>query len=202
MKENELHQPCPICGEEHSELITFLFQDEWARIPSDELKSLKDYLRLQLAEAKARRDKSEYAKSLIHRLRAVEAEIKRRSELKRYGAPRLKKGFLSPQTIDEIKRRVNIVALMNRFVEIFPISRGGQYRFRCPVHGDGNDEHPSGMIYPQEGQWWCFGCNSGGDCFDALEAFAHMSFKEAVKFLAKEVGINLEEKRKGVRVEI
>jgi DNA primase len=41
--------------------------------------------------------------------------------------------------------------------------RGGRLMFLCPIHGDTT---PSGVVYADEGRFFCFGCEERGDLVD------------------------------------
>lgn len=55
--------------------------------------------------------------------------------------------------------------------------------WRCPVHGD---KSPSLVVYPADGggDWFCFGCQVGGDVFDYLQWRRGGDFKTAFQALA------------------
>jgi DNA primase len=50
----------------------------------------------------------------------------------------------------------------------------------CPFH---QDRHPSFVVYPETGSFYCFGCAAGGDVIDFLRRAEQISFQEAVKRL-------------------
>jgi len=69
------------------------------------------------------------------------------------------------EIIQAIKDRIAIADVLEWYTDVFYASRD-QGKFRCTLHGE--DKNPSGVIYRTEARWWCFGCNKGGDVFDAL----------------------------------
>jgi len=77
----------------------------------------------------------------------------------------------------------DVVDIVGHYVDV--VVEGGKYKFLCPVHGD-ND--PSGVFYP-DGTWWCFGCNKGGDVFDALMFLGRLTFGESVSLLRRYYGL-------------
>lgn len=94
------------------------------------------------------------------------------------------------ELLDSIKARVPIEDVLDWYTDVF-IPKGcyrKTWTFRCTLHGP--DKHPSGVIYPQEGRWWCFVCNRGGDIFDAAQAFENMNFPEAVSKIARYIGLD------------
>ncbi len=99
---------------------------------------------------------------------------------------------LSAALIDRIKYHFQpqLLNYINRFVEVKPLN-GNQFKFHCPFHGDGTDRDPSGVIYINEGRWWCYGCNAGGDSIQAFMTFEKLDFVAAVTRMADYVGLDL-----------
>ncbi len=106
------------------------------------------------------------------------------------------------ETIQAIKERIQLADVLEWYTEVTYNNRD-QMKFRCNLHG--NDRNPSGVIYNKEQKWWCFGCNRGGDVFDAVQAFERVDLPEAIKKLANHLGIELRplkenNKRMGINV--
>ena len=59
--------------------------------------------------------------------------------------------------------------------------RGHAFWGLCPLH---KETQPSFVVYPPD-RWWCYGCNRGGDVFDFIEEAEHLTFYEALHFLAE-----------------
>lgn len=59
--------------------------------------------------------------------------------------------------------------------------KGRTFRGLCPIH---QERHPSFVVYPPD-RWWCYGCERGGDVFDFVQEVEHLTFKEALQFLAE-----------------
>ncbi len=179
---------CPLCGQQHDELVRWLAEDGLRRMSAGDLVLEGDYLRLCLAELTERGElEGPYREYLGHRLRALEDHlVKRRPQVPGQ----------APVTVDlvaELKRRLDIEGVLSRYVALR--SFGPHPSFACPVHGDGRDRSPSGVVYPKEGRYWCFGCNRGGDVLEAVQHFQRVDFRTALELLAREAGI--EPKRKG-----
>ena len=66
---------------------------------------------------------------------------------------------------------------------------GGEKRFRCAVHGDGVDEHPSGRVNLAKQVWFCDVCRSGGDAISFVMRYDGCGFRHALSFLADRAGI-------------
>ena len=54
-----------------------------------------------------------------------------------------------------------------------------------------DEKTPSFHVRPQLGLWHCFGCGEGGDVISFVEKINHLSFAEAVEYLAGRVGVQL-----------
>jgi DNA primase len=66
---------------------------------------------------------------------------------------------------------------------------------RCPFH---SDAQPSLVVYPQDANYFCFGCGAGGDVIDFVARLNRVGFHEAVRLL---VGDRLDEHRKVIQAE-
>lgn len=61
-----------------------------------------------------------------------------------------------------------------------PRRSGSRYVMHCPMH---EERTPSCVIYPKSNDFWCFGCNKGGDTIDLVMAQDDVDFITAVKRL-------------------
>jgi len=89
--------------------------------------------------------------------------------------------------IEEIKRRIDIVEFIGNFI---PLKKTGRnFKALCPFH---QEKTPSFIVSPERQIWRCFGaCNEGGDVIKFLMKWENLTFFEAVKELAKKVGIQI-----------
>src|SRR5690606_19006241 len=71
--------------------------------------------------------------------------------------------------------------------------KGPRYLGLCPFH---NEKTPSFNVSPQLGIYKCFGCGESGDAISFLQKQEHLSFVEAVRWLAKRYQIELEEEER------
>ena len=85
---------------------------------------------------------------------------------------------------DEIKRKVDIVLLMESF-GIHLEKKGSSYMGLCPFH---EDKNPSLSVDRTKGLFNCFGCGEGGDVFDLVMKIKGIDFPEAYKFLKGFIG--------------
>ena len=96
----------------------------------------------------------------------------------------------SQAILDDIRAAVDVVELIGRFVNL---KKAGQnYKGLCPFHGE---KTPSFMVNPRKGIFHCFGCGVGGDAFGFLMRQDRLSFPEAVRVLARQVGVALPDDR-------
>ena len=68
---------------------------------------------------------------------------------------------------------------------------GADYKVCCPFH---HEKTPSFVIHPNQGYYHCFGCGETGDCFKFVQKQEGLTFIEAVRKLAAQCGITIEEK--------
>ena len=90
------------------------------------------------------------------------------------------------EQVDEVKSKVDIVALISEYVELKKAGRN--FKAPCPFHPE---KTPSFMVSPELQIYKCFGCGESGDVFSFLEKYEGMEFYEALKYLAQKVGVKL-----------
>ena len=92
--------------------------------------------------------------------------------------------------IEEIRRRNDIVEVI---AEYLPLKgSGGNYKALCPFH---SEKTPSFTVTRQKQIFHCFGCGVGGNIFHFIMKYEHMSFPEAVTYLARRAGVTLPKSR-------
>ena len=111
----------------------------------------------------------------------LEEEIQRRRNLKYSGVK-----STNSEIIQTIKNAINIEDVLAWYTDVFLHKR--VWRYRCTLHG--KDNHPSGVIYPDEQRCWCFACNHGGDIFDVVQLFERLELPQAIAKLARYIGID------------
>jgi len=89
-------------------------------------------------------------------------------------------------TIDEILERVDLVALVGRHVELK--KSGKSFKGRCPFH---QEKSASFYVTPELKRFKCFGCQVGGDAIAFVQRYLGKTFVDAVRDLAREVGVDL-----------
>ena len=89
---------------------------------------------------------------------------------------------------DEIKSRIDIVSYIQRYVPELK-KAGRNHKACCPFH---NEKTPSFVVNPARQSWRCFGaCAEGGDLFTFAQKMHGWDFKEALRELASEAGVQL-----------
>lgn len=94
-------------------------------------------------------------------------------------------GF-SPQLLDEIRSRLDIVELVGQFLKLK--RTGENWKGLCPFH---TEKTPSFTVNPKRNIYHCFGCGAGGDAFSFLMRQDRVAFPEAVRALARRAGVDL-----------
>jgi DNA primase len=90
--------------------------------------------------------------------------------------------------IDEIRDRVDVVAVIGRHMEL---KRAGRtWKGCCVFHGE---KTPSFHVYPEDKHFKCYGCGAYGDVFKFLQRLEGKEFPEVVRELAREVGVEIPE---------
>ncbi|WP_428768183.1 DNA primase [Treponema sp. HNW] len=92
----------------------------------------------------------------------------------------------SPQTIDEINARTDMVALVSEYTRLE--RRGDEWWGCCPFH---NEKTPSFHVNAERKMYHCFGCGAGGGLINFYMETEKVSYSDAVRFLAKKCGAEL-----------
>ena len=91
---------------------------------------------------------------------------------------------------EEIKSRLDIVEIIRETVKLR--RTGNAYTGFCPFHENKNT--PAFVVWPDSGSWKCFGaCNDGGDIFSFLMKKEGWQFFEALQYLGRRTGVELEQ---------
>lgn len=91
------------------------------------------------------------------------------------------------EKIDEIIRQTNIVDLISQYIQLKKV--GKNYRALCPFH---SEKSPSFYVSPDKGIYYCFGCKKGGNAINFLMDYEHLDFPDALRKLAKNLGIDID----------
>ncbi len=85
-----------------------------------------------------------------------------------------------------IKGKISLVDFLSKDLKL--IKSGTNYKALCPFH---NEKTPSFTINQEKNSFKCFGCGISGDVFSYVMEKYKVDFKEALKILANEAGVNL-----------
>jgi len=91
-------------------------------------------------------------------------------------------------TIERIIQAAEITEVVSDFVHIR--KRGSNFVGLCPFH---NEKTPSFNVSPSRGIYKCFGCGKGGNAVNFLMEHEHLSYPEALRWLAKKYHIDIVE---------
>lgn len=92
----------------------------------------------------------------------------------------------SQDPIAEIKARLDLLDIIGQKVTL---KRAGQtYKGLCPFH---SEKTPSFVVFPDKGNYHCFGCGENGDIFTFVMKTEHLDFPETLRTLAAQAGIEL-----------
>lgn len=95
---------------------------------------------------------------------------------------------LNQDTIDQIHNLLEIEDVISEFVSL---KRKGQNLWACcPFH---HEKSPSFSVVPSKGFYKCFGCGKTGDAIQFLIDLEGLSYLEAMLYLAKKYGIEVQE---------
>ena len=94
-------------------------------------------------------------------------------------------------TIDEIKRRLDIVDFIGESVQLKRAGRS--FKGLCPFH---TEKTPSFHVSPERQSWYCFGESEGGDIFSFVQKRDGVGFAEALRMLADRAGVELQERQR------
>ena len=98
--------------------------------------------------------------------------------------------------VQQVRAQTDILAVVQGYV---PLKRkGGRYWGCCPFH---NEKTASFSVVPADGFFYCFGCHAGGDAFKFISLIEHITWFEAVKRQAEQLGIPLPAEKRDPREE-
>ena len=92
------------------------------------------------------------------------------------------------QFLDELVSRCDIVDVVSSYVALQ--HKGSNYFGLCPFH---NEKTGSFSVSPDKQIYYCFGCKRGGGVISFIMEIEGLSFPDAVRFLAKRVGMTVPE---------
>ena len=93
------------------------------------------------------------------------------------------------ETVEQILQAARIEEVVGEFVTLK--KRGTNYIGLCPFH---DEKTPSFNVNPVRNIFKCFGCGKAGDSAIFIRDYQHLSYPEALRYLAKKYNIKIEEK--------
>ncbi|MCI5719697.1 MAG: DNA primase [Bacteroidales bacterium] len=97
--------------------------------------------------------------------------------------------MIPDETVRQILDTAKVEEVVGDFVSLR--RRGSEYWACCPFH---NEKTPSFHVVPSKGIYYCFGCHKGGSAVGFVMDYEHMSYMEALRYLAKKYNIEIHEK--------
>ncbi len=90
--------------------------------------------------------------------------------------------------VDEVRERADIAQIVGRYVTL---KQSGKRSWGlCPFH---SEKTPSFQVHSDKQIFYCFGCGVGGDVFAFRMRHDGLDFPDAVRALARELGIQISE---------
>ena len=95
---------------------------------------------------------------------------------------------IPPEVVREVRERTDIAEVISRYVTLK--RRGSSIKGLCPFH---QEKTPSFNVNMDRQIFHCFGCGEGGNVITFLVKHENLTFPEAVRMLASELGIEVPE---------
>ena len=95
---------------------------------------------------------------------------------------------ISDEAIRQVKAATKVVDVLQDFVKLY--KRGVNYVALCPFHDDKN--YGNFVVSPNKNIYHCFACGQSGDGITFLMEHEHMSYVDAIKWLANKYYIDVE----------
>lgn len=95
--------------------------------------------------------------------------------------------------IEKVLDATHIEEVVGEFLSLQ--KRGVIYRALCPFH---QEKTPSFTVTPNRCMFYCFGCHKGGNAITFLMEYENMTYLEAVKWLGRKYGIEVEEREETI----
>lgn len=97
--------------------------------------------------------------------------------------------MIPQETVQKILDTARVEEVIGDFVILR--RRGADLWACCPFHGE---KTPSFHVIPAKGQYYCFGCHKGGSAIGFVMDYEHLSYVEALRYLARKYNIEIVEK--------
>ena len=97
--------------------------------------------------------------------------------------------MIPQETVQKILDTARVEEVIGDFVTLR--RRGADLWACCPFHGE---KTPSFHVIPSKGRYYCFGCHKGGSAIGFVMDYEHLSYVEALRYLARKYNIEIVEK--------
>ncbi|MHB1131985.1 MAG: DNA primase [Chloroflexota bacterium] len=92
--------------------------------------------------------------------------------------------------VEQVKERLDIASLVG--AQVVLKKSGRSLKGLCPFH---SEKTPSFYVFPDKGNYHCFGCGANGDAFTWVMRTQNLGFGEALRLLAEQSGVELPERQ-------
>ena len=96
--------------------------------------------------------------------------------------------MIPKDTVDRILDAARVEEVIGDFITLK--RAGSSYKACCPFH---NEKTPSFVVTPSKGIYKCFGCGKAGSAVSFVMDYEHMTYVEALRYLAKKYNIPVQE---------
>src|SRR5512137_2908541 len=97
--------------------------------------------------------------------------------------------MIDQATVQKIIDTAQIIEVVSDYITLK--KRGVNYLGLCPFH---HEKTPSFTVSPAKGIFKCFGCGKGGNSVNFIMEHEHLSYPEALRYLARKYHIEVEER--------
>lgn len=105
-------------------------------------------------------------------------------------------GKINDYIVQRVLEATDIVDVVGEFVELK--KKGARYMGLCPFH---DDRHATNFsVYPRKQCYKCFACDAKGDAVKFLMEYNKMDFADAIRWLGKRKGIEVDDKSVNISV--
>ncbi|MGH2557733.1 MAG: DNA primase [Thermomicrobiales bacterium] len=94
---------------------------------------------------------------------------------------------MARDAVAEVRERTDVADVVSQYVQLKRTGRN--FKGLCPFH---QEKTPSFVVFPESGNFHCFGCGKGGDVFTFYMGVENADFKEALAELARRAGVQLD----------
>ncbi|AHC15147.1 DNA primase [Salinispira pacifica] len=98
--------------------------------------------------------------------------------------------MIPEETIEEVRRKTDIVEVVGEYVNL--TRKGDRYWGLSPFK---NEKTPSFTVTPSREMFYCFSTQKGGNVFTFIMEMEHLTFPEAVEYLGRRAGVEIDQDR-------